>query len=48
MDNNMKSKSTGMEEGLIPIKSLSAEWRREIFQTQCPMWNYYDSHENEK
>ena len=29
----------GMEEGIMPIKSLRAGWRRDTFQTQYPMWN---------
>ena len=30
----------GMEEGIMPIKSLRAEWKRDTFQSQYPMWNY--------
>ena len=39
MDTNMKCKEARMEEGIMPIKSLQAGWRREAFQTQYPMWN---------
>ena len=39
MNASMKCKNTGMEEGVMPIKSLWARWRRESFQTQYPMWN---------
>ena len=38
-DTNMKYKKVGMEEGIMPIKSLQARWRRDTFQTQHPMWN---------
>ena len=37
MYNNMKRKSTEMEEVITPIKSSPAKWRRETFQPQCPM-----------
>ena len=40
MDSNMKCKKSGMEEGIMPIKLLRAGWRRDIYQTQCPKWNY--------
>ena len=39
MDTNMKYKKAGMEEGIMPIKSLWAGWRRDTFQTQYPMCN---------
>ena len=38
MDTNMKCKKAWIE-GTMPIKSLKAGWRRDIFQTQYPMWN---------
>ena len=39
MDTNMKCKKAGIEEGIMPIKSLWAGWWRETFQTQYPIWN---------
>ena len=39
MDSKTKYKKAGMEEGIMPIKSLQAKWRRDTFQTQYPMWN---------
>ena len=39
MDTNIKSKKAGMEEGIMPIKSLKAGWRRDTLQTQHPLWN---------
>ena len=31
MDNNMKYKKAGMEDGIIPIKFLRAGWRKDTF-----------------
>ena len=45
MDTNMKFKKAGMDEGIMPIKSLRAVWRRGTFQKQCPMGTVHDSHE---
>ena len=40
MDANIKCQKARMKEGIMPIKSLQARWRRETFQTQYPMWNF--------
>ena len=32
-----EKQNAGMEEGIMPIKSLHARWRRDTFQTQYPM-----------
>ena len=34
MDTSMKCRKAGVEEGIMPIKSLCAGWRREYMQTQ--------------
>ena len=34
MDTSMKCRKVRMEEGIMPIKSLCAGWRREYMQTQ--------------
>ena len=39
MDISMKCRKVGMEEGIMPIKSLQVGWRRDTFLTQYPMWN---------
>ena len=39
MDTNIKYKKSRMEEGITPIKSLRARWRKDTFQAQYPMWN---------
>ena len=48
MDNNMKRKSARMEEGIILVKSLPAEWRREHSKHNALCGTIHDSHENEK
>ena len=44
----MKFKKAGMDEGIMPIKSLRAVWWRGTFQKQCPMGTIHDSHEKKK
>ena len=39
-ETRMKCEKAGMDEGIMPMKSLRAGWRRETFQTQHPMPNY--------
>lgn len=39
VDSSIKCKRIGMEEGIMPTKSLQTGWRRETFQAQHPMWN---------
>lgn len=39
MDTSRKCEKVGMEEGIMPIKSLRAGWRRKTFQTRYLMWN---------
>ena len=39
VDSSIKYKNIGMEEGIMPTKSLQTGWRRETFQAQHPMWN---------
>ena len=39
VDSSIKYKKIGMEEGIMPTKSLQTGWRRETFQAQHPMWN---------
>ena len=34
MDASMKCRKVGMKEGIMPIKSLCAGWRKEYMQTQ--------------
>ena len=38
MNISMKCRKARMEEGIIPLKSFQAGWRRETFQTKYPMW----------
>ena len=37
MDISKKYRKVEMEEGIMPIKSFKAVWRRETFQTKHPM-----------
>ena len=38
MNTNMEYKNAVMEEGIMPIKSLWARWRRDTSQTQYPIY----------
>ena len=38
-NNAYKIFTSQVEDGIMPIKSLQARWRRDTFQTQHPMWN---------
>ena len=39
IDISMKCRKVGMEEGIMPIKSLQVGWSRDTFLAQYPMWN---------